>query len=215
MKTIHSTTINLKTGGPNNYGIRIVFEVKHWNNKVWLNIIAAEAHEIPAYASKHYQITSKTKVSDVYKWAAAVSKEKLPRSREFNNMFQRLLDFHDSINEAMGKNHPAVRNPDGELFKDKHGDLKLVVGGSRANPLALSFDPKWGHINSNGTFSDALTNGEWVYWTKMVKKPIVKKFIMAIQRELDELDYDKFARVMIDSKWQGEQAIKYLKRMGR
>ena len=119
------------------------------------------------------------------------------------------------MGEAMGKDHPDVRNPDGKLFKDKLGHLHLVVGGSRANPMSIDFDPKWGQISSYGSFANSLTNGDWIPWTKMVKKPIVKKFIMALQRELDELDYDKYARVMIDSKWQGEQAIKYLKRMGR
>lgn len=215
MKTLHTTTINMKTGGPNGYGYRLIFEVNHLNNRVFLHIIAAGDGEFAAYAQKHFKLDARTKVADVYKWAKQVSKEKLPRSREFNDMFQRLIDFYDPMNEAMGKDHPDVRNPDGKLFKDKRGNLHLVVGGSRATPLAIEFDPKWGQISGNGTFANSLTNGDWIPWTKMVKKAMVKKFIMALERELDELNFDKYARVMIDSEWQGKEAIKYLKRMGR
>ena len=105
MVTIHTTTINLKTGGNGNFGIRVVFEVKHWNNAVWVNIIAANAGEIPAYATKHFKITTKTKVADIYKWAKAVSKEAMPKNREFNNMFQRIIDFRDPMNEGRDIGH--------------------------------------------------------------------------------------------------------------
>ena len=125
MVTIHTTTINLKTGGAGNYGIRVIFEVKHWRNAVWLNIIAANAGEIPAYANKHYKIDDKTKVADIYKWAKAVSKEAIPRSREFNDMFQRILDFHDPLNESLFQNFKkamkrfhAARNVSGEHFDE-------------------------------------------------------------------------------------------------
>lgn len=123
--------------------------------------------------------------------------------------------FKRFLNEALGANHPDVKNPEGKLFKDRLGNLHLVVGGSRANPMSIDFDPKWGQISSYGSFANSLTNGDWIPWTKMVKKATVKKFITALERELDELKFDKYAHVMIDSEWQGKEAIKYLKRMGR
>ena len=121
--------------------------------------------------------------------------------------------YKEFMNEVMGKDHPDVKDPYGKLFKDKHGHLSLVVGGSRATPLAVTFDPKWGQINSNGTFANSLTDGTWVPWTKMVKKPIVKKFIKAVEYEMMLLKDGEGS--MIDSEFQGKEAIKYLKRMGR
>lgn len=111
----------------------------------------------------------------------------------------------------LGEAHPRKADPEGEMFKDKHGHLWLVVGGSKASPLAISFDPKWGQLNSMGTFGNDIDN--WIPWTNMVKKAMVKKFAFAIEMELSRMEGG--GRGLLDSKWQGEQALKYLKYMGR
>jgi len=118
--------------------------------------------------------------------------------------------FNNFINEV-SKGHPDRIDPYGKLFKDKHSQLHLVVGGSKASPLSLTFDPKWGQISSMGTFGNDIEN--WVPWTKMVKKPIIKKFISAVEMELDRFKYD--GRGMIDSEFQAKEAIRFLSRMGR
>lgn len=111
---------------------------------------------------------------------------------------------------GMTKNgHPAFRNPDGELFKDKFGHFHIVAGGSHSRPNVIVFDPKWAAINAFGSFSPM--HDKLVPWTKMVKKATVKKFISAIEIEMEQGHWfdgqsDKFSAT---------QAIKYLKRMGR
>lgn len=135
METIHTTTINLDHGGSGNFGIRVVFEVKHWKNAVWLHVIAANAGETGAYASKHYKLGPKTKVSDIYKWAKTVSKEAMPRSREFNDMFQRLVGFYDPMNEGfIAKFKKTMKNfHDAKNVSDSHFDDLLAKAEFKAS----------------------------------------------------------------------------------
>ena len=127
-----------------------------------------------------------------------------------------MKSYKAKIDEVMGPDHPDVKRPEGKLFKDKLGHLHLVVGGSRAHPMSLTFDPKWGQINSYGSFGNSLTSGEWIPWTNMVKKAIVKKFMFAIEYELEKMRADPYAgKFMLDNVYMGEQALKYLKHMGR
>ncbi len=111
---------------------------------------------------------------------------------------------------GMTKNgHPAFRNPNGELFKDRHGDLHIVSGGSRARPMSIAFNPRFAEVNSYGTFSPMID--KLVPWTKMVKKSMVKKFIRAIEMEIE---FGRWFQGASD-RFAADQAIKALKRMGK
>lgn len=111
------------------------------------------------------------------------------------------------LKESVNEGHPRFDNPVGEMFKDKFMHLWIVYAAQHGKIQAISYDPKWASLSSYG---DADIEN-MIPWTKMVKKPIVQKFIRAIEFEMDMGGWFEGA----SDKFNAKEAIKYLKRMGR